>query len=313
VTFKRDALGILTLLLAHRFLPVDRRGTKADLTGFDHAGTLLLALTLAAYALAMTTGRGSFGLLNVALLIMAVVGASLFALAGAKAASPLLQLALFRNPLLSAGFAMSTLVTTVVMATLVVGPFYLSGAFALDAARVGLVMSSGPIVAALTGVLAGRVVDWFGAQRMTIAGLIGMAAGSATLPMVPVSFGVLGYIAPLVVITAGYALFQAGNNTTVMTTSRPEQRGVISGLLNLSRNLGLITGASVMGAVFALGAAATGMTTARPEAVAAGMRLTFAVAAVLIVVALAIASVSHALSRDAVHASREQEDDRGLE
>ena len=33
------------------------------------------------------------------------------------------------------------------------------------------------------------------------------------------------------------------------------------------------------------------------EAVAAGMRSTFAVAAILIVVALAIASVSHALSR----------------
>jgi hypothetical protein len=224
VTFKRDALGILTLLLAHRFLPVDRPATKTDRNGFDLVGTLLLALTLAAYALAMTMGRGSFGLLNLALLVTAVVGVGLFALAEANAASPLIQLALFRNPLLNAGFAMSTLVTTVVMATLVVGPFYLSGAFALDAARVGLVMSSGPIVAALTGVLAGRVVDWFDAPRMTIAGLIGMAAGSATLPMVPVSFGVLGYIAPLVVITAGYALFQAANNTFVMTDSRPEQR-----------------------------------------------------------------------------------------
>ncbi len=89
---------------------------------------------------------------------------AVFVFAEAKAASPLIQLALFRNPLLSAGFAMSSLVTTVVMATLVVGPFYLSGAFALDAGRVGLVMSSGPIVAALTGVLAGRVVDWFGAS-----------------------------------------------------------------------------------------------------------------------------------------------------
>jgi uncharacterized membrane protein YeaQ/YmgE (transglycosylase-associated protein family) len=224
VTFKRDALGILTLLLAHRFLPVDRRGTKADLTGFNHAGTLLLALTLAAYALAMTTGRGSFGLLNLALLIMAVVGASHFALAGAKAASSLLQLALFRNPLLSAGFAMSMLVTTVVMATLVVGPFYLSGALALDAACVGLVMSSEPIVAALTGVLAGRIVDRFGAQRMTIAGLIGMAVGSSILPLLPTRFGVLGYVAPLVIITAGYALFQAANSTAVMTDSRPEQR-----------------------------------------------------------------------------------------
>ena len=40
-----------------------------------------------------------------------------------------------------------------------------------------------------------------------------------------------------------------------MTDIRPDQRGGISGMLNLSRNLGLITGASVMGAVFALASA----------------------------------------------------------
>src|SRR5258708_5844608 len=54
-------LGILTFLLAHRYLPVDRRGTKMDRASFDNLGTLLLALTLAAYALAMTMGRGHFG------------------------------------------------------------------------------------------------------------------------------------------------------------------------------------------------------------------------------------------------------------
>jgi EmrB/QacA subfamily drug resistance transporter len=312
IFFINVPLGVLSLLLTHRHLPADRRDTKTHRPGFDHAGTLLLALTLAAYALAMTTGRGSFGLLNVALLLVAMFGAGLFALAEEQAASPLIRLTMFRNPLLSAGFAMSALVTTVVMATLVVGPFYLSGALALDAARVGLVMSSGPIVAALAGVPAGRVVDRFGAHRMTIAGLIGMAAGSSILPMLATRFGVPGYVAPLVVITAGYALFQAANNTAVMTNIRPEQRGVISGMLNLSRNLGLITGASVMGTVFALGAATTNLTTARPEAFAAGMRITFAVAAVLIAVALAIAFVSHALSRRAVPPNREQEVGRGL-
>jgi len=73
-----------------------------------------------------------------------------------------------------------------------------------------------------------------------------------------------------------------------MTDVSPDRRGVISGMLNLSRNLGLITGASVMGAVFAFASATTDITTARPEAVATGMRITFAVAAALIVVALAI-------------------------
>jgi hypothetical protein len=112
----------------------------------------------------------------------------------------------------------------------------------------------------------------------------------------PRTTGIAGYIAPIVVITAGYAMFQTANNTAVMSDVRPDQRGVISGLLNLSRNLGLITGASVMGAVFALASATTDITTANPGAVATGMRITFAVAAMLIVIALAIAAGSRALA-----------------
>jgi NhaP-type Na+/H+ and K+/H+ antiporter len=115
------------------------------------------------------------------------------------------------------------------------------------------------------------------------------------LSMMPATFGISGYIVPIVVITVGYALFQTANNTAVMTDIHPDQRGVISGMLNLSRNLGLITGASVMGAVFALASATIDITTARPEAVATGMRITFAVAAMLIVGALTIAVGSRGL------------------
>jgi MFS family permease len=118
-------------------------------------------------------------------------------------------------------------------------------------------MSSGPAVAALTGVPAGRFVDRFGAHRMIIVGLIGMAVGSSILPAAATGFGVPGYVAPLAVITAGYALFQAANNAAVMTGIRSGDRDLISGMLNLSRNLGLITSTSIMGTVFAIGAATT--------------------------------------------------------
>jgi EmrB/QacA subfamily drug resistance transporter len=294
-------LGLLALFLAYRHLPVDRKVPKKDRAGFDNVGTLLLVLTLAVYALAMTTGPGSFGPVNVALLFAAAFGVGLFAFAETKVASPLIRPAMFRHRALSAGFAMSALVATVMMATLVVGPFYLSRALGLDAALVGIVMSIGPLVVALTGVPAGRIADRFGAQRMTVAGLVGMAAGSLVLAMMPAALGVAGYIAAMVVLTAGYGLFQTANNTSVMTDILPDQRGVISGLLNLSRNLGLITGASMMGAVFAFASATVDITTARPEAVAIGMRSTFAVATILTVVALAIAGGSGALSR---HISR---------
>lgn len=289
-------LGILTFFLSHRYLPVDRRGAKTDRAGFDHVGTLLLALTLAAYALAVTIGRGGFGSLNVALLLAAAFGVGLFVLAEARAASPLIRLAMFRDPVLSASLATSALVATVVTTTLVVGPFYLSRALGLNAAMVGLVLSVGPLVAALTAVPAGRLADRFGAPRMTSVALVGMAAGSFLLSMMPVTLGISGYVVPIVVITAAYGLFQTANNTAVMTDLRPDQRGVISGMLNLSRNLGRITGASVMGAVFALASATTNVTAASPEAVATGLRITFAVAAMLIVVALAIAIGSRALA-----------------
>ena len=148
---------------------------------------------------------------------------------------------------------------------------------------------------------------------MTTIGLIAIAAGSLTLSLIPATLGIPSYIALIVVITVGYALLQTSNSTAVMTDIRSDQTGVISGTLNLSRNFGVIIGASVMGAVFAYASAPIDITTARLEAGATGMRISFAVAAILIVVALAIASESHALSRRAVPRNREQEDDRSLE
>ncbi|MGH6882117.1 MAG: MFS transporter, partial [Hypericibacter sp.] len=279
-----------------RHLPLDRRESKTDRAGFDSAGTLLLALALAAYALAMTMGRGSFGPLNLALLLAAVLVGGLFVLVQARVASPLIRLAAFRNAAWSASLDMNALVSAVMMATLVVGPFYLSRSLGLDAAVVGIVMSVGPIISTVSGIPAGRLVDRLGAPVMVMAGLVAIAAGSLALSLLPAMFGIAGYIAAIAVLTPGYQLFQAANNTAVMVDVRADQRGVISGLLSLSRNLGLITGASAMGALFAIASAATDIATAPPDSVAAGMQMTFAVAAALIVAAIVIAMGSRALA-----------------
>jgi MFS family permease len=288
-------LGALGFSLAYRTLPGDRMTVRAGRPGFDAIGTVLLALVLAGYALAMTLGRGHFGAINMALLAAAVCGAGLFVLVEAKGASPLIRPDMVRDPVLGAGLAMSALVMTVMMATLVVGPFYLSRGLTLDAAAVGLFMSVGPLTAALAGVPAGRLVDRFGAGRMIDIGLVGMAGGASVLAFVHAEFGIAGYVVPLVVITAGYALFQAANNTAVMADIAQDRRGVVSGMLTLSRNLGLVTGASVMGAVFALGSGADDVAAAHADAVTAGTRVTFAGATVLITAALAIALGTRAI------------------
>ncbi len=292
-------LGIANVLLAYRYLPRDRPPAPTGRAGFDAWGTLLLTLTLASYALAVTGGGTQVGSRTIALLLTAVFGLGAFIVVEMNVTSPLIQLTMFRDRGLSGSLAMSTIVSTVLMATLVIGPFYLSRALGLTTAVVGLALSAGPLAAALAGVPAGHMVDRFGAHQMTVAGLIGLAIGASALALLPRGAGIAGYIGPIVVMTVNYALFQAANNTVIMTDVRPERRGVISGMLSLSRNLGLITGASVMGTVFAVAVATTDIASADPDAVATGMRRTFAVAAVLIVAAIVTAVWSGAPPRQA--------------
>lgn len=296
-------LGLLTLWLARRYLPMDRTRTVTAGPGFDRAGTVLLGLTLAAYAFALTTGPGRFGLINLALLLVAVGGAWLFTIVELKAAAPLIGLARFRDPGLCTSLAMSALVSTVMMATLVVGPFYLSHALGLSAPLVGLIMSVGPVVTALTGVPAGCLADRVGARRMTQIGLSGIAAGCLCLSLAPMTFGIPGYLAPIIICTVGYGLFQTANHTAVMAGVAPDQRGVTSGLLNLSRNLGLITGASMMGALFAAASGGTNPGAVGPEAVGTGMRSTFAVAAILAGLSMVLPGASRILAAPPVAAA----------
>ena len=289
-------LGLAALLLAWRALPADRRNPAAAPARFDIAGTLLLALTLGAYALAMTVDRGAFGPLTLALLLAAALGIGLFILVEARAPSPLIRLASLRDRMLSTSLATSMLVSTVIMSTLVVGPFYLALGLGLDAALVGFAVSVGPTTVALTGIPAGRLSDRFGTRRVTFIGLAIMAGGCALQALLPSSLGVPGYLGSILLVTSGYALFQTANNTAVMADVRPDQRGVVSGILNLSRNLGLITGASLMGAVFALASGAADVANAAPDAIAAGMHVTFGVGAVLIGLTIAIAAAGQAVA-----------------
>ncbi|MET9362877.1 MFS transporter [Streptomyces sp. NPDC006632] len=289
-------LGIVSLLLVHRYVPAGRERTGTPGARFDRVGTALLALTLTSYALAMTLGHGRIGVLGLVLLGAAGSGVAVFVRVEARAVSPLIRPAVFRDPALSASLVMSALVSTVMMATLVVGPFYLSRGLGLQDALVGLVLSAGPLVAALSGVPAGRLVDRFGAYRTTLGGLVASAGGCVLLAVTPAVLGVLGYVVPLVVVTGGYAVFQTANNTAVLADVAPDRRGVTSGMLHLSRNLGLITGTSVMGAVFAAGSG-TDVAGAGAGAVATGMRVTFAVAAGLVLLALGVAGAGRALGR----------------
>jgi MFS family permease len=204
-------------------------------------------------------------------------------------ARPLIQLRMLRDPVLAGSLAINLLVATVMMATLVLGPVYLAHGLGLAAAVVGATMAVGPVVAMLSGIPAGRIVDSMGTGHVVVGGLAVMTLGTMGLALLPGTFGLAGYVAGIALLTPGYQMVQAANTTEVMAQAASDQRGVISGLLNLSRNLGLVTGASAMGVIFAFGSGGPDVTVAAPSDLGAALRLTFLVAVALIVVAAAVA------------------------
>lgn len=279
--------GLAAFVFGAQVFPADT-AKEPKRFAFDFAGMMLLALSLGAYALSTTLGGAAPSMTNAGLAILALIGLAAFVAIESRSTVPLVQLELLRDRALAAGLVSLGLVSTIMMATLVVGPFYLSGVLGLSPVQTGLAMSVGPGVSALTGVPAGRLVDRFGEATVTYTGLLGVVVGSALMTLLPGAFGMSGYIGGLAIITAGYALFQAANNTAVMNGATSERRGVTSALLGLSRNLGLITGASAMGAVFAFGSRSESLSWLGTGG-EAGLRWTFAVAFMLASSALCVA------------------------
>ncbi len=190
---------------------------------------------------------------------------------------------LLRNLLLN------VVVAAVMMTTLVVGPFYLGLGLGLKEAVIGLVMSVGPAISILSGVPSGRLVDRWGHRPVLATGLALLAVGCQCLSLLPEQLGVMGYVVAILILTPGYQLFQAANNTGVLADVARDERGTVSGLLGLSRNVGLILGASAMSAVFALAVGAGDFGQASPMAIARGMQLTFMLAGGLMLAAFWVA------------------------
>lgn len=215
---------------------------------------------------------------------------------------------LLNRPLISS-LVINLLVAAVMMTTLVVGPFYLGLGLGLNAMQVGLVMTIGPAVSILSGIPSGQIVDAWGSGTALTFGLILLAAGAVLLAVLPGLYGVVGYIVAIAMLTPGYQLFQAANNTAALADIPKDQRGIVSGILSLSRNMGLIAGASAMGAVFAYGVGTADVRHATPAAIADGMQLTFLLAGLLIVLAIGVNLSGKGLAR-ALHPATQKPHER---
>lgn len=286
-------LGACLLALATLAIPAAKaRGAPAG--GMDWAGHLWLSIMLICFALAATGGKVAMAIPLWLLPALGAVAGLAFVRTEMACANPLVPMGLLRERAIAMPLASNLVVGAVMMSTLVVGPFFLSFGLGLDEAQTGMVLAAGPVAAAFCGVPAGRITDRFGAQRSLLAGLALATAGLCGFALLPALIGVPGYVLALMLVTPGFQLFLAGNNTAMMLGAAPAHKGTLAGLLGLSRNLGLMLGASLLPMLFSSVLGAHGVASSSRQAIGEAFSITFLSTAGLCLLSLLLASVRQA-------------------
>ena len=275
VFFMLVPLDLLALVLVAWALPLRQGGTGLELR-MDWVGSAVLAAALAFYSVGLTLRPFGVGG-TVGLVVAGVLAMAVFVLVEPRVQYPLVDFRLLGRVHVYAGLITAFFASTIMMSFTVIPPFYLARGLGLDAGHVGLVMAVGPAAGILSGVPAGRLVERFGSRPIFLIGLSMLTLASVGFTVLPPWLGLVGFLISAVSLTPGNQMFMAANNTNVMARSGLEIQGAVSGVLNLSRNLGSITGVAVAASLFD---AATERVSG-PWGATVGLQVAFGVAAVL--------------------------------
>jgi MFS transporter, DHA2 family, multidrug resistance protein len=236
-------LGIAALALGWRCLP----NTAPTSHAFDWRSAALSAVTFG-LGIAAIDSVGHSEVLPIWLseFSVAAVAGFLLVLRQSHTASPLLPVDLLRIPIFALSIATSIASFCAQMLAFVAMPFYLESRFGYSAVQIGLLITPWPIAVAFAAPLAGQLVERYPAGLLGGLGLLLFAAGLGSLAWLPAHPSIAIVIWRMVLAGAGFGLFQAPNNRTMMAAAPRERSGGASGMLGTARLLGQTTGAALV-------------------------------------------------------------------
>ena len=245
-------IGVAGAVWAARALP---GGSAAPGARFDAPGAAWFGASLAAGVGALEVAPRS-GRPALALALAAAAAAAGFVRRERRAPSPLVDGAVFRDRTFSLGLAASLLSYAALFTQTLLSPFYLSRVKGLSEGEMGLMMTAVPLALSVTSPLAGWLSDRYGPRALCLAGAAVLAAGLLALSRAGAEDSLASLAARYALEGVGMGLFQPPNNSAVMGSLSRERLGMGGGLLATARNLGMVTGVTLAGALFAARAGA---------------------------------------------------------
>jgi EmrB/QacA subfamily drug resistance transporter len=292
IFFVNVPIGVATAVVATRVL---RHETGIGLAnGADAPGALLIvgALMLAVYTIVEVPGHGWGSARTLVLGAVAVALLAGFVAREATAAHPLVPLRIFRSRNVTAANLVLGLMVAGLLGMFFLGALFLQRVLGYDALEVGLAFL--PVALAIGTLSLGvsaRLIMRFGARATLLPGLALAAVGLAVFQRAPVDATYVRDLLPaMLLIGVGAGLAFPALTSLAMSGATPSESGLASGLFNTTQQVGAALGLAVLATLSATRTAdlrASGDGT--NAALTGGYHLAFAIAALLVAAAFALA------------------------
>ncbi|MDI6816793.1 MAG: MFS transporter [Actinomycetota bacterium] len=250
IFFINIPIGIIVVILALAIIRESRAetGKRFDIlgatTGFGALFSILLALSMG-----NTWGWGSAP--TIGLFAASAVFAMLFIRTERRVSDPMLDLSLFHNRLFAAANISALINYIALFVVLILIPFYLFDIFKETPQRAGIVLMSVPLLMGVAAPISGTLSDKIGSRMLSSLGLGITAVALYGLTWTSTETGVLPVAVLLSLIGLGSGLFQSPNSNAIMGIVPRNRLGIASAMQATMRNVGMVLGVAMSGAIVA--------------------------------------------------------------
>lgn len=250
VFYMNVPIGLLVSFLALRVISPDHRAERRE--RFDVRGASYFAAGMVLLLLALNQGHawGWRSLPTMGLIAASIVLLANFMTVERNHSSPMLDLTLFDSHLFSWSTLSAVFNYVCVYGVVFVVPFLLIQARGLNTSQAGLVLTAQPIVMAIVAPISGTLSDRIGVRLPATLGMVVMAAGLGLLAEAAMGGSITAIATALAVVGFGTGMFAAPNNSAIMGAAPANRQGIAAGVLATARNVGMVLGVGLAGAVF---------------------------------------------------------------
>lgn len=239
-------IGLLCLICEWWLFPTTKTRIQPAI---DWQGSGWLALVALSFYVAVDSMRQAALITLISLLVFIMASVSFYRTEH-RVDKPLLNFEIFKNWLFSRSLVASMMSFIAAYFFTLLAPLYLQTVLNFSNQLTGLLLMVSPLVAIVANPLAGWATDRMSAVRM-------MQLGMGTLVLAEVGLVLSnGRLEPLVItaisglLAVGTALFGTSSSTLMMSRVAIEQRGMAGALNSLTREFGMVVGATLASMVY---------------------------------------------------------------